>query len=432
MLTSLYTGISGLNASSTSMDVIGDNIANLNTTAFKASRVSFGDVLSETLNGGAGSSQIGRGVAVKNVSPQFTQGSFESTGNALDLAVDGDGLFVVADGSTKYYTRDGHFALDKNENVVNAEGYVLQGYLADANGNITGTTGNLSFSSQQSQPSVTSQATIAVNLDATQTAQTTPFTLDGNGDGTNNDPANYNHSTTVKVYDSLGGEHDVTLYFCKTGDGAWTVHYVAKDPTDPTQLVEAGTQNLSFDTDGKLIDDNSGTAVNFDFGTSVTNPQPIAFDFGTGTGETPSGTGLDGTTQFGSTFSVNQETQDGYGAGSVSSISISEKGLITASFTNGKTQTVGQVALARFTDPTSLKKLGSNLYAETYDSGQALIGIPQNSGLGRVMSNSLELSNVDLAQEFVKMISAQRAFQASSKIITTTDEMLQELVNIKR
>ncbi|OGP50541.1 MAG: hypothetical protein A2Y79_06515 [Deltaproteobacteria bacterium RBG_13_43_22] len=432
MLTSLYTGVSGLNANSTSMDVIGDNIANLNTTGFKNSRVNFGDVLSETLTGATGSSQIGRGVTVKSVTTEFNQGSFESTENSLDLAVDGDGLFMVSDGSNKYYTRDGHFSLDKNEKVVNAEGYVLQGYLADADGKITGTTGDISFSNQQSQPEATSEATVSVNLKATETAQTIAFTLDGNGDGTNDDPANYNHSTSVKVYDSLGGEHDVTLYFSKTGDGAWTVHYVHEDPTDSSLLVEAGTQDLSFANDGTLTDDNSGVAINFDFGSTVITPQPISFNFGTGTGETPAGSGLDGTTQFATSFSVNQQTQNGYGAGTVSSISISEEGLITANFTNGKTQTVGQVALARFTDPTSLKKLGSNLYAETYDSGQALIGIPETSGLGRVLSNSLELSNVDLAQEFVKLISAQRAFQANSKIITTTDELLQDLVNIKR
>jgi flagellar hook protein FlgE len=432
MLTSLYSGISGLNANSTSMDVIGDNIANLNTTAFKSSRVNFGDVLSQTMIGGAGSSQIGRGVAVKSVSTLFTQGSFEATGNALDLAIDGDGLFIVTDGANRFFTRAGQFALDKNQKVVNSDGFILQGYQADENGTVTGTVGDITFFNQQSQPVATTEASLALNLDAREEAQTVAFTLDGNGDGVNNDPANYNHCTTVKVYDSLGGSHDVTLYFCKTGPGTWTAHYVHQDPADDTLLVEAGTQDLSFDNEGALITDNSGTPINFAFGGGVVSPQAISFDFGTGTGETPAGSGLDGTTQFSSAFSLNQQTQDGYGAGTVSSINIAEDGLITASFTNGRTRTVGQIALARFNDPSSLIKMGGNLYAETYDSGQALVGTPETSGLGRILSHTLEASNVDLAQEFVKLIAAQRAFQANSRIITTTDEMMQELVNIKR
>lgn len=430
MFTSLYSGISGLNANSTSMDVIGDNIANLNTTGFKYARVNFGDVLSQTMVGSAGSSQIGRGVEVKNVSTIFTQGSFESTGNALDLAIDGDGLFIVSDGQNRYFTRAGQFALDKNQKVVNADGYILQGYQADASGAVTGTLGDITFSNQQSKPQATAEALLSLNLDAREEILTDAFTLDGNGDGINNDPANYTHCTTIKVYDSLGGTHDVTLYFCKTADATWEVHYVHQDPTDTDQLVDAGTQTLTFNNEGALVDDGSATAIDFDFGDGVESPQSITFDFGTGIDE--GGSGLDRTTQFASAFSLNHQSQDGYGAGTVSNISIDENGMITASFTNGRTRVVGQIALARFNDPSSLLKMGGNLYAETFDSGQALIGKPETSGLGRVLSHTLEASNVDLAQEFVKMISAQRAFQANSRIITTTDEMMQELVNIKR
>jgi len=432
MLTSLYTGISGMTASSISLDVIGNNIANLNTIAFKSSRVSFSDILTQTITGGTCSSQIGRGVAVNRISPQFSQGAFESTGNSLDLAIDGDGLFILSDGANKYYTRDGEFSLDKNGKVVNLNGLKLQGYQTDSTGAVSGTLGDITFVNDQSLGKETGTASIGVNLDSTEKAQTKAFTLDGNGDGTNNDPANYNNSTTIKVYDSQGGAHDVTLYFCKTADNAWQVNYVYKDPTDSSKLVSAGTQNLSFGKDGALIDDNSGTAIDFDFGSSVKTPQSISFDFGTGTGETPAGTGLDGTTQFATSFSVNKVSQDGNGAGTVSNISISEDGLITANFSNGTTKTVGQVALAGFMDPSSLEKLGKNLYAETNDSGQAIVGTPDKSGLGRVLSSTLELSNVDLATEFVKMISAQRAFQANSRVITTTDSLMQELVNLIR
>lgn len=432
MFTSLYTGISGMDANGTALSVVGDNIANMNTTGFKNSRVEFGDVLSQSIAGASQSSQVGRGVRVSKVQAQFTQGSFETTQNGLDLAVDGDGLFIVRNGDAKYYTRAGQFSLDKDGNVVNVDGYVLQGFQVDNNGNIIGAVEDVSFSNQTSQAKATTESSVAVNLDAAATIPAAAFTLDSNADGIDDDPANYNDSTTIKVYDSLGGGHDITLYFCKTAAGTWDVNFVNADPTDSSLLVVAGTQALSFDTDGSLIDDNSGTAIAFDFGADVVTPQDILFDFGTGTGEATPGTGFDGTTQYSASFSVGQLTQDGNGSGAVSNISIGESGLISASFTNGQTRSIGQLALARFLDQGSLMKLGRNLYQETYESGQPVVSKPETSGLGRILSNTLELSNVDLAQEFVKLISAQRAFQANSRIITTTDELYQELINIKR
>ncbi|MFN3396846.1 MAG: flagellar hook protein FlgE [Thermodesulfovibrionales bacterium] len=432
MLTSLYTAVSGMGANGVSLSVIGDNIANLNTIGFKASRIAFGDVLSQTITGIAGSSQVGRGVLVSGVSPLFTQGSFETTTNALDMAVDGDGFFIVSDGSARYYTRAGQFSIDKNGNIVNPDGLVLQGYLADASGTITGTVGNLQISTKQSPANMTTKADIAVNLDSTATVPAAAFTLDSNGDGVNDDPANYNFSTTVTVYDSQGGSHQVTLYFVKTADNTWDVHYVHDDPANPGQLIDAGTQSLTFDVNGALINDNSGTPISFNFGTAVTSPQDITFNYGTGTGESPAGTGLDGATQFASDFAVINITQDGYSAGALKNVVISEDGVITGVFTNGQTRPIGQVALARFVAPTGLTKLGRNLYAESFDSGQPIVGMPETSGLGRVLSHTLELSNVDLAEEFVKMISAQRGFQANSRIITTTDDLLQEMINLKR
>jgi flagellar hook protein FlgE len=434
MMTSLYTGISGMNANGTALAVIGDNIANLNTNGFKGSRVTFGDVLSQTVSGGAGSSQVGRGVMIKEIATQFTQGAFESTGNALDLAIDGDGFFQVRNGEMKLYTRAGQFTLDKDGKVVNPDGYVLQAFLADSSGKISGTTGDLVFSNAPSRAELTTSAEIAANLNANELEQTAPFTLDSNGDGVNDDPANYNSSTTISVYDSLGGEQKVTVYFSKTAANTWDANFVYQnpDPADPNTLVLAGTQSLTFDTDGSLIDDNSGTPIDFDFGAAVVTPQAISFDFGTGTGEAAPGTGFDGTTQFASAFSVSNFSQNGYGAGIFKNITFNENGIVSAIFTNGQSRVIGQMALGRFLDPGSLTKLGRNMFAETYDSGPAVIGTPDTSGIGRLLSNTLELSNVDLAQEFVKLISAQRAFQANSRIITTTDELMQELVNLKR
>ncbi len=427
MLTSLYSAVSGLSANGVSLSVIGDNIANLNTIGFKGSRATFGDVLAGT----TGSLQIGRGVLVSNVSPLFTQGSFQSTANALDMGIEGDGFFIVSDGGAKYYTRAGNFSLDKDGNIVNPDGLVLQGYLADTAGNITGTIENLTIESRQSLARATTNVSVAINLNAVSDAQATPFTLDGNGDGTNNDPANYNFSHTIAVYDSQGGAHQITLYFEKTADNAWTVHYTHQDAANPSQLVDAGTQMLTFDLNGALINDNGGTAINFNFGVAVA-AQSISFNYGSGTGESLAGSGLDGTTQFASAFGVLNLNQDGYAAGNLRNIAISEEGIITGIFTNGQMRALGQIAMAKFIAPHGLSKLGRNLYGESFDSGQPVVGKAGSSGLGRVLSNTLELSNVDLAEQFVKMISAQRGFQANSRVIMTTDELMQELVNLKR
>jgi len=291
MLTSLYTGVTGMDANGTGLSVVGDNIANMNTTGFKSSRASFGDILSATLTGGSGSSQIGRGVRVDKVTTLQTQGSFESTGNNLDLAVDGDGFFVVKSGSTQNYTRDGQFSVDKDGNIVNNNAYRVQGFLADGSGNISGTVGDLNVNNQQSQASATTKASVSVNLNA----QDTSFAGDTFTLGVNNDtPTNYSESTTMKVYDSLGGANDVTLYFVKTGGGTWNVHYVYADPANAGKLLDAGTQSLSFGTNGSLTTDNSGTAIAFNFGAQTTQPQNVNFNYGTGTGETPVGTVLTG------------------------------------------------------------------------------------------------------------------------------------------
>ncbi|MCX7913883.1 MAG: flagellar hook protein FlgE [Thermodesulfovibrionales bacterium] len=433
MITSLYTAVSGISANGTALTVIGDNIANINTVGFKGSRVAFGDILSQTLAGG--SSQIGRGVIVTDVSPLFSQGSFQTSASVLDMAIDGDGFFIVKDSfGAKYYTRSGQFSLNKDGYVVNPEGLILQGYLADASGKILGEINDLNLGTTQSPPKMTANAKVAVNLDATATTPSEPFTLDGNGDGNDDDPANYNSSTTITVYDSQGGAHTVTLYFVKTGANTWEVHYVYANPdtTSSDKLIEAGTQTLVFDENGKLVDDNDDTPIQFNFGGSVVQPQEITFDFGTGTDEDPPGSGLDGTTQFASPFSVLSISQDGYAAGSLKTVTISEDGIITGIFTNGQTRILGQIALARFVASTGLLKMGRNLFAETHESGQPIVGNPTTSGLGRVLSNTLELSNVDLAEEFIKMISAQRGFQANSRVVSAVDDLMQELVNMKR
>lgn len=428
MLTSLYSAVSGMSANGLSLSVIGDNIANMNTVGFKGSRVSFGDILSQSL----GTSQVGRGVMVSAVNPLFAQGSFESTASALDLGIDGNGFFIVEQDGAPAYTRAGQFSLNKDGYIVNPEGLILQGYLADATGALTGEVNDLRIGGTQNQARMSSSASLALNLDAGATAQTTPFTLDGNNDGTPDDPANYNYAATVTVYDSQGGAHEVTAYFLKTAANAWEARFVHEDTANPGSFIEAGSQTLTFDAQGRLVDDGSATPVNFNFGAAVTTPQPITFDFGTGTGEATPGSGLDGTTQYSADFSVMQLTQDGYGSGSLRNLVVSDDGVIMGIFTNGQSRALGRVALARFEAPEGLVKMGRNLFAESFESGQPIVGMPQTSGLGRLLSSSLELSTVDLAEEFVKMIAAQRGFQANSRMVTTTDELMQELVNLTR
>lgn len=416
MLTSMQTAISGMNANGTDLSVIADNIANMNTVGYKKSTVAFGDVLSQSITGVAGSAQVGRGVYVQEVSPLFTQGSLETSENSLDMAIDGDGFFIVNDNGATYYTRAGNFSIDQDGYIVNSSNLRLQGYLADASGDLTGTTGDLQLIATQSPANITTDAAVSVNLNATDDVQTAAFDI---STGT---AENYNSSTTLTMYDSQGGGHQVTVYYAKADVNEWDVHYVYEDPATPGTLIEAtnSPSTLVFDTAGAL-DAAASTITNpvFTFGTGVTGPQTIAFEH-------------TGTMQYASEFAVLAIDQDGYASGALESLTISDDGEMTGIFSNGQTRLIGQIALAKFIAPTELVKLGGNLYGESSDSGQPIVSAPGTSGLGDVSSNTLELSNVDLAQEFVNMITAQRGFQANSRIITTTDELMAEVVNLKR
>ncbi len=422
MISSMYTAVSGLNSEDTQLSVIGNNIANQNTVGFKNSDTAFGDVLSSEMAG----MQVGSGVRVDNVSQQFTQGALETTSNALDMAIEGNGFFVVNGSSGERYTRAGQFSMDKSGNIVDSQGDVLQGYQADANGNITGTIGNLTLTVSQIPPQETTSVGMKLNLQSTAPV-TGAFSLTG---GTGGTPTNFDYSTAVTAYDVQGVAHQVTAYFTNTGasggNNNWTVNYVYNDTSgNPTV---AGTQNLSFNSSGALVSDSNDAPITFNFATS----QNIAFDYGTAISAPESGTGLDGTTQFASDFSVENITQDGSPAGTLENYSIDKNGVITGTFTNGQQKTLGQVVLANFDSPTSLQQLDGNLYSQTVDSGQALIGKPQTAGLGSVNSGSLEESNVDLSDQFVKMIAAQSGYEANSKMITTMDQLMQTLVNMKQ
>ena len=428
MLTALFTAVSGMNANGTALSVIGDNVANMNTNGFKASRASFGDILSQSL----GTSQIGRGVAVTDITPTFTQGSFENTANVLDLAVDGEGLFIVKDPSGVAYTRAGQFTLDKQGYIVNSNGMRLQGYLFSTSGSSQGL-GDINLSTLNSAPNPTANTSISANLNSTAVI--------GPAFDVTNPGNTSNFSSTLTVYDSLGVSHVINIYFRKDTESAITgntwewfaVVNGADSASGNTEIQAQGT--LGFDSNGALDTESAITyplaSGGFDFSGGAAAGQAMNFDFGTSI-TTDGGTGLDGTTQFGATSATIFQSQDGYSSGSLRNITITQDGYITGIFTNGQTRAVGQVALAKFLAPTEVKKMGKNLYSESSESGQPIISIPGTSGTGVVLSNTLELSNVDLAEEFVKMIISQRGFQANSKMVSTSDELMQELINLKR
>lgn len=450
ILSSLFAGVSGLNANGNQLSIIGNNIANLGTVGFKSSKATFADLVSNSLGGAAGALQIGIGVALTSVQGNFSQGALVTSGNALDMAIDGNGFFMVRDsqGGT-FYTRAGQFHLDENNNVVDPSGFKLQGYQTNSNNQITGTIGDISLPSTTAAPRATTAATVAANLYSGASATT--FSL--------SDPTGTSHfSSSITVYDSLGTSHLLTLYFTKTAANTWSYNIVANSSEITTAnyhsaninstlgIVRVGSGTLTFTTGGAL--DTESVVTRYDDGTAAgtagatvgqlqvdfsgaTQDQLITFNFGTSV-TTNGGTGLDGTTQFGSSSALVSQSQDGYAAGSLQAFLVDTTGTISGRFSNGQIRTLAQVALARFPDPLGLVRVGKNLYSESASSGQPLIGAPDSAGMGRVMSNSLELSNVDLGESFIDMISAQRGFQANSRVITTADEILQELVNLKR
>ena len=511
MGSALWIAISGLNASSKQLDVIGNNIANSNTMGFKAGKTYFANVLSQSLSGGSsGMMQIGQGVTVADVATQFSQGSLESTASGLDLAVDGGGFFIAQDsGGSSYYTRAGALHIDGNGYLVDVNNYRIQGYAPGS-----ASLGDVNTSGAQSAPVTTDTFSVGLNLDARAVV----------GDSF------YSSQT---VYDTLGAAHTLAVTYTKTeGDGTWgaaatldgnavvsqnysgfifdgsgnlesvynstatgsevtagtgTVSGVAITPGHTGNIYQSGTVTLtrgaSADTwgiasteyptarilgygtagsdDTLTIDlDNTGTAditislanawasgdtatltltraavtpadisVTVDGtllanGASIGSSNSLTWDISSANAQTITG--------YASASAVKALSSNGYPSGVLKSLAVEGNGIITGYFTNGQTTALGQIALADFANPWGLKKMGQNLFSETLTSGQAIINVPGSGGLGEVKSNSLEMSNTDIGTEFINMITAQRAYQASAKIITTTDDMMTALMNTKR
>lgn len=432
LISSLSTGQTGLDANSNDLSVIGDNIANSNTVGFKASRAVFSDAMAQEMIGGAGATpQMGLGVNTQTVQKLLTQGALSNTGLATDLAVDGNGMFVVsgsANGrSGEYYTRNGQFSMDKSGFLVNQEGLRVQGYTATATGTIQGVLGDLKLNGAGSVPSATTSVSVKANLDSATAISAGVF-----------DPLNpqttsaFNTSTTV--YDSLGASHQVDIYFVKTSATQWGYHAVtdgggltggtAGTPTE----VQTGT--LTFDSQGRYT--TAPTATGTFNPLNAVNPQPLTFNFGDPTTGVPAGTGLLGVTNFAQKSNAVSVTQDGYASGTLNSISIDRDGKITGAFSNGQSRVVGEVAIAQFGAPDQLSRVSGNLFATTAGSGPATVGEANTGGRGAIVAGALENSNVNLSDELVRMIAAQRNYQANAKTVTTADALLGELINLKR
>ena len=433
ILGSMYSGISGLNANSSAMAVVGNNISNINTTAFKGNRAEFADILCGSLSRG----KFTGGTKIDSVRTLFTQGGFQSTGIVTDMAIEGDGFFMVKDPGDQngmYYTRAGNFHLDEGGNLVNSAEYHVQGYSLDKDGTPSTALSDIQITNTQLPPSQTTTTAFHVNLSTDITPITAAF------DATDEDTlsASSHYSTALTVYDSLGNSHQITAYFtCRDLDptigSTWDFNVVV--PGEEWNGGAAGeyyvgaSGTLNFNTSGELAAEVT-TSSAFDFSGGAALGQSIAFDFGTSIAE--GGTGLDGSTQFGESNSTLYQTQDGFGPSYIESLGIDQDGKIFGNYGNGQVRYFYQVALSRFTNVGGLNHEGGNLFSVTANSGDAIISSANNGGTGTIYGGSLEQSNIDLAEEFVKMIITQRGFQANSRAITTADEMIAELVNIVR
>ncbi len=477
-------GLSGLNAASTNLDTIGNNIANANTVGFKQSQTQFADMYASAL-GGTASNQSGIGVQVSTVAQDFSQGNITTTSDSLDMAINGSGFFQMSNNGTITYSRNGQFQLNNSGYIVDSQGNNLMGYQATAAGVVVPTTpGPIQIPTSNILPTATSTLAAGVNLNSASAVPTvSPFDP--------NNPSTYNNSTSATIYDSLGGSHTATLYFAETGTNTWNTYLTV----DGALVPPAGTalSSMTFNSNGTLatpvgavssaafiptstpltlagaVTTSGSTAVTANTaglsvgatvtgtgipaGTTITAITPgapgtitlsaaatatSAAGGVTLTAANPSGAASQtiafnfaNSTQFGTTFGVNSLTQNGFTSGQMTGFSTSSNGTITGQYSNGQTKTLGQVVLANFANPQGLENLGNNQWAQTNASGNALVGAPGSASLGVLQTSATEDSNVDLTTQLVDLITAQRAYQANAQTIKTEDQILQTIVSLQ-
>lgn len=421
---SFQQGLSGLNASSKNLDVIGNNIANANTYGAKTSRAEFSDMYATALNG-TGANNVGIGVNLQTVAQQFTQGNITSTENAMDLSINGGGFFQVSDGrNPTMYTRNGQFKVDREGNIVNNDQLKLMGYPADGGGVIQpGLAQPLKLPTAGISPQPTTTIDLEMNLDARLgvTAPASGAAIDFS------DAKTYNNATSQTLYDAKGQEVAMTYYFQKAASPAdtWNVFATANGTSVAgTNAAPLPITTMNFTTNGGAV---------------TTPAAPIAIDIPASTNVAGAATlpitgiqlDLTKSTQYGSGFRVTDLSQDGYAAGTLSGVSVEDSGIVMARYSNGESKPVGRLELANFRNTQGLQPLGGNLWARTFASGDPIVNVPGEGTMGKLQSGALEESNVDLTGELVNMITAQRIYQANAQTIKTQDQVLQTLVNLR-
>jgi len=415
-------GLSGLNATAKSLEVIGNNIANSATYGAKSARAEFADVYAAALNG-AGANPIGIGVNLVAVSQQFTQGNIMTTDNPMDLAINGSGFFQVTDGNSPIsYTRNGQFKVDREGYIVNNSLQKLLGYPASGTGVIQpGTAVPLQLPTSGIDPQPTANISLEMNLDS-RLGVTAPAAAPLINFA---DPATYNNATSMTVYDDKGQDVALTYYFQKSATDTWNVFITANGTSvGGTNLAPTAVTTISFPANGSAPTAPAGAvAVNIPASPNAAGAQTLAIP----------GVLLDVTraSQFGASFGVTDMTQDGYAPGQLNSITVENNGIVMARYSNGQSKPAGQIEIANFRNPQGLQPLGDNGWGRTFSSGDPILGTPGNGNLGVLQSGALEESNVDLTGELVSMITAQRAYQANAQSIKTEDQIMQTLVNMR-
>ncbi|MBP9708628.1 MAG: flagellar hook protein FlgE [Oligoflexales bacterium] len=431
----LYTGVTGLAVNADSMSVTANNIANANAKGFKRDRAEFEDLISASI---AGENAIGRGAKLRDVKTIHTQGGLKVTDSITDVAIQGSGFLIVSNPNTevqesagKFYTRVGSLNFDKEGNLVDAGGGRIQGYMAKPDGSLTSRLSDVNIRTSSIPPKQTEKLTLNVNLDSRQDPLAEPFDL-------NNAEKTSNFNNTVTVFDSHGRGHAATVFYRRVeeADGIrWQWHatvnpkeVVGADPE--VEYHEFASGEVAFDKFGNLLTEET-TASEVNFANGALQNQVIEFDFGKNMAE-EGGNGLNATTSISAVSATVFHSQDGYESGNLKSLSIGLDGIITGSYTNGLRRPIGGIALATFENENGLVKAGRNQFFSSFESGPAKVGNPQTGSRGSIYASALEESNVDLADEFVNMILTQRLFQANSRSITTSDSMVEEVVNLKR
>jgi flagellar hook protein FlgE len=419
---SFQQGLSGLNATSKNLEVIGNNVANSNTFGAKAGRAEFADMYANAMSG-AGANAVGIGVTLAAVSQQFTQGNITVTDSPMDLAINGGGFFQVTDGANPaLYSRNGQFKVDREGYIVNNDGLQLVGYPADATGVIQpGNARALRLPTAGIEPAATTEIELEMNLDSRQgvTAPTAGAAIDFT------DPTTYNSATSLTVYDALGQDVALTYYFQKAATDTWNVFITANGtPINGTTVAPLASTTINFPATGGAPTAPVGTvAIDIPVTTNANGAQTRAI--------TGVALDVDGARQYGAPFGVTSLAQNGYAPGQITGVTIESDGVIMARYSNGQNQPAGQIELATFRNPQGLQPLGGNAWARSSTSGDPVVGVPGDGNLGVLQAGALEESNVDLTAELVNMMTAQRVYQANAQTIRTQDQVLQTLVQLR-